>query len=57
VLLVEKPEVAEHDLVAWHKKCLDRGYPVAAPAVRGFRITERIGNAWCAIAMFGIRGV
>jgi hypothetical protein len=57
VLLVEKPEVAEHDLVAWHKKCLDRGYPVAAPAVRGFRITERIGNAWCAIAMFGVRGV
>jgi len=57
VLLTESREVAEHDLLAWHKRCLDRGYPVAAPAVRGFRITERIGNAWCAAAVFGVRGV
>lgn len=57
VLLTESREVAEHDILAWHKKCLDRGYPVAAPAIRGFKITERIGNAWCAIAVFGIRGV
>ncbi len=57
VLLTESREIAEHDILAWHRKCLDRGYPVAAPAIRGFKITERIGNAWCAIALFGIRGV
>ncbi len=57
VLFTESRTVAEHDLAAWHRRCLDRGYPVAAPAVRGFEITDRIGNRWCAAAVFGIRGV
>ena len=57
VLFTAGREVAEHDLLAWHQRCLDRGYPVAAPAMRGFDITDRIGNTWCAVGVFGIRGV
>ena len=57
VLFTADQTTAEHDLNAWHHRCLDKGYPVAAPAIRGFAITDRIGNAWCAIALFPIRGV
>ena len=57
VLFTESQEFAEHDLAAWHERCMQRGYPVGPPAVRGFEITDRIGNAWCAIAVFGVRGV
>lgn len=56
VLFTATQEVAEHDLSAWHTRCVDKGYPIAAAAVRGFSITERIGNAWCAVAVFGARG-
>jgi hypothetical protein len=57
VLLTQTREIAEHDLAAWHTRCLDRGLPLAAPAMRGFAITDRIGNAWCAAAVFGVRGM
>ena len=57
VLFTEHEAVSEHDLNVWHQRCLDRGFPVAAPAVRGFGITDRIGNGYCAIAVFGVRGV
>lgn len=57
VLFTADRETAEHDLAAWHTRCLDKGYPVGPPAVRGFSITDRVGNAWCAAAMFGVRGV
>ena len=57
VLFTESSSIAEHDLGAWHQRCLARGYPVAPPSVRGFAITDRIGNAWCASAVFGVRGV
>jgi hypothetical protein len=56
VLFTASQEVAEHDIAAWHTRCLDRGYPVGAPAVRGFDINDRIGNAWCSASVFGIRG-
>jgi len=56
VLFTADQEVAEHDLAAWHKRCLEKGYPVAAPASRGFDITERTGNSRCSIAVFGVRG-
>jgi len=56
ILFTQTQETAEHDLAAWHTRCLDRGFPVGAPAVRGFAINDRIGNAWCAIAVFGVRG-
>ncbi|MBB6430798.1 hypothetical protein [Algisphaera agarilytica] len=57
ILFTANQEVAEHDLAAWHTRCIDKGYPVGPPAVRGFPITDRIGNGWCAAAVFGVRGV
>jgi hypothetical protein len=56
ILFTVSQEIAEHDLAVWHSRCLDRGYPVAHPCVRGLPLTDRIGNAWCAIALFGVRG-
>ena len=56
VLFTESQEVAEHDLAAWHQRCISRGYPVGPPAVRGFAIRDRIGNGWCGIAVFSVRG-
>jgi len=57
ILLTADQVTAEHDLLTWHRKCLEKGYPVAAPAARGMRITERIGNGYCISAVFGVRGV
>lgn len=56
VLFTASQEVAEHDIAAWHQRCLDRGIPAGCPAVRGFPINDRVGNGWCAIAVFGVRG-
>ena len=56
LLFTRDQQVAEHDLEAWHERCLDRGFPVAPPAVRGFGITDRIGNGWCGLGVFGVRG-
>lgn len=57
VLFTQDQQTAEHDLIAWHQRCLERGYPVGPPALRGFAVTDRIGNAWCALGVFGVRGV
>jgi len=57
VLFTQQQTVAEHDLQIWRQRCLDRGFPVSPPAVCGFKITDRIGNAWCTVALFGICGV
>ncbi|MEO1236865.1 MAG: hypothetical protein AAFX76_08770 [Planctomycetota bacterium] len=57
VLFTQSREIAEHDLAAWHTRCIDKGYPVGPPSVRGFAITDRVGNGWCAAAVFGVRGV
>lgn len=57
VLFTEDQATAEHDLAAWHEQCLRKGFPVGPPAVRGLAITDRIGNQWCAVAVFGVRGV
>ncbi len=56
VLFTRDAGVAEHDVAAWHARCLDKGIPVVAPSVRGFPINDRIGNGWCAVALFGVRG-
>lgn len=57
VLFTQNQRIAEHDLLTWHERCMDKGFPVNPPALRGFTITERIGNAWCSVAVFGVRGV
>ncbi len=56
VLFTAERQTAEHDLFVWHRCCLDRGIPAAAPAARFFAISDRIGNAWCAAAVFAVRG-
>lgn len=56
ILFTADAEVADHDVLAWHTRCLEKGLPVQTPAVRGFPITDRIGNGWCAVAVFGVRG-
>ena len=56
-LFTQTQEIAEHDLAVWHERCMRKGFPVGPPAVRGFPITDRIGNAWCSVAVFGVRGV
>jgi hypothetical protein len=56
LLFTEDAAVAEHDVEAWHRKCMDRGYPVAPPAVRAMAINNRIGNGWCTAAVFPVRG-
>ena len=56
VLFTANPETAEHDLAAWHEYCLRKRFPVGPPAVRGLPLTDRIGNCWCTVAVFGIRG-
>ena len=57
VLFTQSQTYAEHDLAVWHERCIQKGYPVGPPALRGFPITDRIGNAWCQVGMFGVRGV
>ena len=57
VLFTETQEIAEHDLAVWHERCLRKGFPVGLPAVRGLPISDRIGNNWCSVAVFGVRGV
>ncbi|MFP4146018.1 MAG: hypothetical protein ACLFV3_12845 [Phycisphaeraceae bacterium] len=57
VLFTEDESIAEHDLAAWQRRCLDRHYPVGPPSARGFPIRDRIGNRWCAAAVFGVKGV
>lgn len=57
VLFTAEPRVAEHDLMVWHERCLQKGFPVGPPALRGVELTDRVGNAWCQVAVFGVRGV
>ena len=56
VLFVQSKDVADHDLFAWQRRCLDRGYPIGPSALRGFPIANRIGNAYCGMGMFAVRG-
>ena len=49
VLFCEHEEVACHDAGALVHRCLDEDMPVIAPAGRAFGITDRAGNACCAV--------
>ncbi len=51
VAFVQDRSIAEHDLGVWRERSLEKGLPVSVPLVSGFEITERIGNAWCAVAL------
>jgi hypothetical protein len=57
VLFTATREVAEHDLPAWYQRCLDRKLPVGMPALRGLPLNDRIGNGWCGVGVFPVRGM
>lgn len=56
VLFTASREIAEHDIDAWYDRVLRKKHPVQPPAMRGFEITDRVGNAWCQVAVFNVRG-
>ena len=55
ILFTQDEVVAQHDLRAWEERCLKRGYPVASPTVRSFRLRDRLGNGLCSVALFPVR--
>lgn len=59
VLFAAGEEVARHDLGVWAHRALDRallrGARIEPPRLRGFPITDRLGNAWCALALTAVR--
>jgi hypothetical protein len=55
VLFCQSEEVARHDIAQAVMRWLDRDLPVAEPIIDGLPIQERIGNAWCAVAMARVR--
>lgn len=55
VLFNESEETAQHDIAAWEKRSLQKGYPVGAPIVRSFPITDRLGNAHTSIILVPVR--
>ncbi len=54
MLFVGTPAVAERDLAEWTRRCLQRGLPIGAPDERTVPINDRIGNAWCHLAVFPV---
>ncbi len=55
VLFTEDQRVAEHDLDVWHRRCIERGFPLGKPHVRNLALCDRTGNGWCAAALFAVR--
>jgi hypothetical protein len=55
VLFVADATVADHDLRVWQDRCLERGLPITAPCCRAFPVRDRLGNACCAVALYGVR--
>jgi len=56
VLFTADEEVAQHDIGAWLDRAWKRGLSLQPPACRGFAITDRLGNAWCGVAVSAVRG-
>lgn len=57
VLFTLDRTTAEHDVgVAMHR-ALDKGVTFRSPITGGFTISDRIGNAWCAVVVVGSVGV
>jgi hypothetical protein len=54
VMFVRDEAVASNDLGIWQNRCIARGLPLGMPATRVFRITDRQGNACCAISAFPV---
>ncbi len=54
VLFSQDERVAEHDLATWLSRSLAHNLPVESPSLREFAITDRLGNALCALAIYPI---
>jgi len=55
VLFTVDEPVAAHDLQLALHRCLDRDVPLGLPHLDGFPIADRIGNAWCQLALIPAR--
>lgn len=54
LLFVRDERIAVHDLEIWEKACLEKSLPIGAPSQRGFAVTDRLGNAWCQVAVYPV---
>ena len=55
VLFHATPEIAEHDLLAFMHKCLDRQLPVSDLRTASLPIADRIGNAACTVGLVRVK--
>jgi len=55
ILFTGDEPTAKHDLAAWERRTLDRGYAVAPPIIRDFSLNDRLGNGHCAVGLYQIR--
>ncbi|MDX9910269.1 MAG: hypothetical protein RBS39_00410 [Phycisphaerales bacterium] len=55
VAFVRDERTAAHDLGVFTHRLLDRGLDIAAPVIGGIPIPDRVGNAWCAVALVPLR--
>ena len=55
VLFHERPEIAEHDLMAFVHKCLDHHLPAAGLTTASLPIADRIGNTVCTVGLVRVR--
>lgn len=55
VLFARDQETVDHDLAAWLDHCLRFGLSVRSPSVRGFEITDRLGNRRCSPGLYPVR--
>ena len=55
VLFSHSEDTARHDLNVLTHRCLDKGLPISTPHITGLTISDRIGNAWCAVCVIGLR--
>jgi hypothetical protein len=56
VLFCADEATARHDLEVMHGRLVEHDLPVSALDLRGFEITDRIGNGWCAAGLVRVRG-
>ncbi|MCW5755160.1 MAG: hypothetical protein KIT24_10690 [Phycisphaeraceae bacterium] len=55
VLFTETEAAGAHDLDVVVHQALDRGLPAGVPERSGFAMTDRLGNAWCTVAIVPAR--
>ena len=55
ILFTADAATAEADVATWQRRCLEKHFPVAPAIVRSLAITDRIGHAHLASALFPIR--